>query len=356
MGKYSFKKLKRKILSRHLWLARLSVFMATAFVFAVLTLGTYELLKLTPLGKYIKLGKNFISPAVSEIKSANRRTNVLILGKAGEGHTAPDLTDTIIMFSVILEENKSQIDMVSLPRDIWLSDLEAKLNSVYYWGEKRQEGGGLVLAKSTVEQIMGVPIHYAVVLDFNGFKEIINLMEGVEVQVQKSFTDDLFPIQGKENDLCDGDPNYSCRYETIKFEEGRQYMDGETALKFVRSRHSEDLAEGTDFARSARQQALIKAIQDKLLSREMLTQPRKLWKVWQQGNAMVETDLTDQQKAILGRFIYNARENANTHSFPEDLLKLASLSGEFKNLYALSPVAGEDDWSEVQAWVQRILE
>lgn len=343
-------------MSRHLWLARLSVFIAVFFIFVVLVLGVYEFIKLTPAGKYLVLTKNFASPSVSDIKSSNNRSNLLILGKAGEGHTAPDLTDTIILFSVKLDENSPQIDTISLPRDIWLVDLEAKLNSVYYWGNKRQAGGGLVLAKSTVEQIAGVPVHYAVVLDFNGFKKIIDLMGGIQVQVKKSFIDERFPIPGKENDSCGGDPNFDCRYETIKFEKGLQYMNGETALKFVRSRHSQDLEEGTDFARSDRQQAVIKAIKDKLLSREMLTQPQKLWDIWQQGNTMIETDLTDQEKAIWGRFVYDARDSIRTHLLPEDLLELSSLTGEFRDLYALSPTAGSDNWSQIHVWVQRVLE
>lgn len=355
MDKTSLKKIKRRILSRHLWLARISVFLAAVFVFVVLIFGLLQLVKLTPAGKYLVLGKNFLTPSTSAIKSLDNRSNILILGKAGEGYTAPDLTDTIILFSVSLDKARPEVDMISLPRDIWLSDLEAKLNSVYYWGNKRQTGGGLILAKSVVEQITGVPVHYAIVLDFNGFKDIIDLMGGVEVQVKKSFVDERYPIAGKENDLCGGDPSFDCRYETIRFEKGLQHMDGEMALKFVRSRHSEDLEEGTDFARSQRQQAVIKAIQKKLLSREMLTQPQKLWDIWQQGNAMIETDLTDQEKAILGRFVYDARNNINTHSIPEDLLELAKLSGEFQGLYAFSPVAGPDNWTQIQSWVHEVL-
>src|SRR5690606_11303223 len=119
------------------------------------------------------------------------------------------------------------------------------------------------------EFVTGEPVHYAMVMDFSGFKEVIDTLGGVEVDVEHSFTDTEYPIAGRENDLCDGDPEYRCRYETIEFKQGRQYMDGETALKFVRSRHAEG-DEGNDFARSACQQRVISAIREKVLTTGIL--------------------------------------------------------------------------------------
>jgi len=142
--------------------------------------------------------------------------NILILGKGGQGHEAPDLTDTVIFAS--LKHNDPTLALVSLSRDIWIPELRAKLNSAYYWGNQKQENGGQILAKSTVEQIVGKPIHYIVVVDFSGFKNIIDTLGGIEVEVERSFIDERYPISGREADDCGGDdPEFLCRFETVSF-------------------------------------------------------------------------------------------------------------------------------------------
>jgi len=82
--------------------------------------------------------------------------------------------------------------------------------------------------------------------------------------------DERYPIPGKEADECGGDPEYLCRYEMIHFDSGLQMMNGVTALKFVRTRNSENLEEGTDLARSIRQQKVLLAIRDKIMSTEII--------------------------------------------------------------------------------------
>jgi len=91
---------------------------------------------------------------------------------------------------------------------------------------------------------------------------MVDLLDGVEVDVENTFDDYRYPINGKENDLCDGDPEYDCRYEDIHFDQGLQLMSGETSLKYVRSRNAEG-DEGTDFARSQRQQRLLLSFKEK---------------------------------------------------------------------------------------------
>jgi anionic cell wall polymer biosynthesis LytR-Cps2A-Psr (LCP) family protein len=183
----------------------------------------------------------------------------------GPGHEAPDLTDTIILASINL--NTGQLSLLSIPRDIWVPSLRAKINTSYHYGEQRRPGsGGLLLAKSSVSEITGLPIHYAAVLNFSSFVELVDLMGGIDVNNQTAFTDDRYPLPGKETDDCGkADPEYLCRYESISFPIGSQHLDGVSALKFVRSRHAAD-DEGTDYARSRRQSEVIKSVQTKLLA------------------------------------------------------------------------------------------
>lgn len=348
----NFVKIKRKLLARHLKATRASVIilaLITIFLFFYLI---FLILKPTRVGEYFGLAHSFIFTPKNQILALNNRTNILILGKAGEGNPAPDLTDTIILAS-ISHNPDPQVTLVSLPRDIWIKALRTKLNSIYYWGNQRQDGGGLVLAKSVTEDIVGVPIHYAVVVNFSGFKNIIDTLGGIEVDVKKGFIDKKFPIPGKENDECNGDEKYLCRYETIEFQKGLQTMDGETALKYARSRQSEDLEEGTDLARSARQQLILKSLKEKALSRQTLTSPRLIMQLIKEVERIIETDLNNNTLAILARRALQSRNSINNYNLPEDFLTNPPLQSKYDYLYVF--VSATKNWDQIRNWFQNIL-
>jgi len=300
--KIAVSRIKRRFL-KHVWLVRTSLIIVLFFLFYGISLLGISLMKATSLDRYATLAYDFIVTPQSKIKSINGRTNILVLGKGGTGHDAPELTDTIIFASV--SHQHPSLTLVTLPRDIWLEDLQAKLNSAYYWGNKKEAGGGIVLAKSIVEELTGQPVQYAIVVDFSGFKKIVDEMGGVEVDVKIGFVDNFYPMAGRENDDCGGDPEFKCRYETVKFDSGRQFMGGETALKFVRSRMAVG-DEGTDFARSVRQEELLTAIKNKMMSSEILLHPSKFFRLVSLINDNVETDLSANSFTVSKRhsFLY----------------------------------------------------
>ncbi len=343
-------RLKRKLL-KHVWLLRVLIVLGLVVVFYFLINFSGQLIKKTKIPYYFNLASNFIFTPKGIVDEINGRTNILILGKGGEGHDAPDLTDTILFLS--LNNTKKNITMISLPRDIWLPELRTKLNSVYYWGNKREEGGGLILAKSSVEEILGQQVHYAAVLDFSGFKTIIDVLGGVEVDVETPFTDEKYPIPGLEDDLCDGDTEYKCRYETLHFVQGKQVMDGETALKFARSRNAEG-DEGTDFARQKRQQKIIKAIEEKILDKETFLSPKTLSRLMDTFLSNLETDILEEEGAVLVRNFLDSKDDVNSFILPEEMLVNPPKSVKYDNLYVFIPRG--DDWSEVHAWTICILE
>lgn len=240
---------------------------------------------------------SFFSSPTSVLHSSNGRTNILLLGIAGGEHEGRDLTDTMIFTSVDL--TSGDVVMLSIPRDIWIDSLDAKINSAFHYGEEKNPGGGFVLAKDAVYQITGQPLHYTILLDFTGFVKAIDLVGGVDVEIERGFTDEKYPIPGKEKDECSGDPGFRCRYEILRFEKGRQHMDGETALKFVRSRNATG-EEGTDFARSTRQQKVILAFKDKLLSRGTLLSPAKLLSLKETFSQHVKIDRSLSEEEIGG--------------------------------------------------------
>ena len=270
--------------------------------------------------------KAFLNPPLENV-------NILVLGKGGVGHEAPDLTDTIIFASV----SERKISLISLSRDIWVPEIRAKLNSAYYWGK-------MPLAKSSVEKITGQPINYGVVIDFSGFKNIIDALGGIEVDVKNSFVDEKYPIPGKENDTC-----IPCRYETIKFEKGRVLMNGETALKFVRSRNAQG-DEGTDTARAARQQLVIDSIKEKIFKPEVLLNPRKLLSLKNAILVSIETDINANTFfGILG-IAYSSKGSLSSYSIPEEYLENPPISKRYDNQYVFVPAKG--NWDEVQKWIE----
>ena len=171
--KLFFNRLKRRVL-KHTWVLRSFFLAGVILILYLVILSSARYIGRTNVGYYFALTRDFIFTPEGKITSQEGRTNILILGKGGEGHEAPDLTDTIIFASI--NHKKPSIDLISLPRDIWITDLRTKLNSVYYWGNKKQSDGGIVLAKASVEEIVGQPVHYALLVDFSGFKKIIDVL------------------------------------------------------------------------------------------------------------------------------------------------------------------------------------
>jgi LCP family protein required for cell wall assembly len=341
-------KIKRRFF-KHVWLLRSFILIVVLVSLGSAILGIGQTLKKTSLAFYFGLAKDFIFAPQSKIDSVGGITNILILGKGGQGHDAPDLTDTMIFVSINLKD--PLILMISLPRDIWIPSLRAKLNSVYYWGNQKKDSGGLILAKSVVEEIVGQPIHYALVIDFSGFRNIIDTVGGIDVEIERSFTDNHYPIAGRENDGCDGDPEYKCRYEVISFTKGKEHMDGELALKFVRSRNAEG-EEGTDLARGTRQEKVISALKVKILGREVLLSPKKMLALKKAVLENIETDITPSAAAILTRKYISAKGGAKSFVLPERFLVRPDYSPKYDNLYIFLPKVDEwDDWTEVHTWI-----
>lgn len=347
--KIAISRIKRRLL-KHVWLVRASLITLILLGFYLFYFLASLILGRLGVTSYLGLIGDFIFTPTQKIQTREDRTNILILGKGGKGHEAPDLTDTVIFASI--NHTDPSLSLVSLPRDIWISELRAKLNSTYYWGNQKKEDGGLILTKATVESIVGQPVHYGLVIDFSGFMRIVDVLGGVEVDVERGFVDEKYPIAGKEDDECDGDLEYKCRYEIIRFEKGVQTMDGETALVFARSRNAEG-DEGTDLAREIRQQKILAAIQTKTLSSEVLLSPKKIISVWEVVRESVETDIDASAGAILARRLFQTRNQIESHVLSDDLLINPPVQYKYDNLYVFIPKEG--DWSRVHVWIEGIL-
>jgi polyisoprenyl-teichoic acid--peptidoglycan teichoic acid transferase len=273
------------------------------------------------------------------LKSSNDRTNILILGVGGGTHEGADLTDTMMVVSL----------NVSIPRDIWSETLKDRVNSAYHYGEEKKKGGGLLLSKVVAEDVVGLPIHYSFLLDFSGFKEIIDMLGGIEVNVSKAFTDEDYPIAGKEKDSCPGDPTNRCVYETIHFDVGMQHMDGERALKYVRSRHAEG-EEGSDFARGRRQQDVLVALKDTLVHPTKWVTPDRIRQLQAIFDRATDSDMNLGEMATVAKRVGSVKdEDIQKVSFDTLLYNPPTyLYGR----YVLIPVR---DWEEIHTFIKQKL-
>jgi LCP family protein required for cell wall assembly len=212
---------------------------------------------------FLKQMNLIVSPDRQLIGEAEDRVNIMLLGMGGAGHDGPLLTDTIMVMSV--RPSDSRVAMLSIPRDLLvpLGDHGwRKINAANAYGELDAEGGGPELARTALEGLLGLEIPYYVRADFSGFRQLIDDIGGIDVHVDTAFTDWAYP-----------DNNHG--YQVVRFQEGWQHMEGETALQFSRSRHGNN-GEGSDFARAARQQKVLLAVKDKVLTLRLTKDPGKI--------------------------------------------------------------------------------
>jgi len=209
--------------------------------------------------------QSFIQPEKIQLKGMKRkRINILLLGVGGEGHSGAYLTDTIILASIDPTNYRSA--MLSLPRDLYVqlpdSKKHTKINALYTYFSHNQSlppSQAMEKTKEVITDITHQPIDYYVMLDFSGFKEIVNQLGGIDLEVKKDIYDKRYP-----------GPNYS--YETFQIKKGFHHLDAETALKYARVRHTAD----GDFGRAARQQQVLQAMKKKIFSFKFLANPLKI--------------------------------------------------------------------------------
>jgi LCP family protein required for cell wall assembly len=211
----------------------------------------------------------------------NERFTILLLGmdqRPGEFGTAYR-TDTMILIS--LDPKTNRVGMLSIPRDLFV-DIPGyglqRVNTAYGLGELSGPGGGPQLAMQTIQYNFGIRVNEYVVVNFESFIKVIDLIGGVNVYVETAIYDPEYP-----------DMNYG--YDPFYIEAGWHQMDGATALKYARSRHSTD-----DIDRGRRQQQVLYAIRDKVTAMDMIPKlAPQAYSLWAELNAGVDTGLSLDQ-------------------------------------------------------------
>ncbi|PID34654.1 MAG: hypothetical protein CR971_02155 [candidate division SR1 bacterium] len=230
-------------------------------VFGVLGVGAYLLGKFS-LQDIKNISVNTFRKTLTQTigvesqKDEQGNINVLLVGVGGGKHSGGYLADTIIVAS--FDPENTSLTMLSIPRDLYVREgtHTNKINSVFARGYAR--GGkniasGANLLKTKVSEIVGLDIPYYAVVDFKGFENFVDALSGITVNVPETIYDTTYPVVEQEEDGFG-------KYGTFYLQAGEHVLDGATALKYARSRHST-----SDFSRSLRQQQIIHAVKDKIL-------------------------------------------------------------------------------------------
>ncbi len=354
--------------------------------------------------------KHFVSSEERKLQGEeNDRVNLLLMGIGGEGHDGPQLSDTIIFTSY--RPSDGSLAMMSLPRDMTVPIPGygyRKVNHANAYGEMNEPGAGPALASQVIGDVLDEDIGYYVRVDFDGFAEFVDAIGGVDVYVDQSFSDDNYPTPGKEYDTCGFvesaaepteasttlntltdtqltaqqtpepstptqptttdqpssaeatveqikpqlGPDYSCRYETLSFQAGWTHLDGVTALKFARSRHGNN-GEGSDFARSKRQQKIILAAKDKILSASTLLNPSRITKMMETLQANIATNLDVWEILRLAKELKDMSSSEITHHVIDASESSPLYATVVNGAYVLLPK--NDDWSELRNITENIF-
>ena len=256
-------------------------------------------------------------PAIEKDEKLNQRINVLLLGiddgDSEADDSEPKRTDAMIIAS--FDPGQGKISMISLPRDTMVilpgHTQYEKINAAYTYG-------GVTMAKQTVANLLRIPIHYYALANWQGFIEIINLIGGVDLYVDK-------------------DMHYEDPYAKLKIDikHGYQHLDGEKSGQYVRFR-SDELG---DIGRVQRQQKFLKALGLQMFSIENIT---KIPKLLATAKEYIETDM-DTATMLKAARSFNILKDNN--------IKSGMLYGNFYD----SPSSGISYWRANRADIEKSL-
>jgi LCP family protein required for cell wall assembly len=278
------------------------------------------------------------------------RINVLLMGRGGGNHDAPDLTDTMMLASI--DPVNHTATLISIPRDLWVdipNQGAMKINAAYESGEFKYLGktapgstnrnaiqAGFDEADQTVENVLGVTIHYNALLSFQAFQQAVDTVNGVTVNVPSDLVD---PTMAWENG-----------HSPVIAKAGTDTFNGKQALNYVRSRETT-----SDFSRSERQRAVLMALKGKVTTLGTVSNPVKLSKLMSAFGSNVQTDLSLKDANRLYRIV-KAIPDTKTASIgfadpPNSYVTTGTLAGQAVTL----PTAGLFNYKDIQMYIRTQL-
>lgn len=275
------------------------------------------------------------------------RINVLLLGRGGGNHDGPDLTDTMMLDSIDPVNHTSTL--ISIPRDLWVdvpNQGAMKINAAFETGEFKYLGSvspgstnpnaiqaGFDEADQTVESVLGVTIHYNVLVNFQAFQQAVDTVGGVTVNVPSDLVD---PTMAWENGNS-----------PIIAKAGTDSFNGKQALNYVRSRETT-----SDFARSQRQRAVLLALKSKVETLGTLSNPLKVTQLFNAFSNNVQTDLSLKDAMRLYGIVKSIPDTKTTSvglsDAPNNYITTGTLAGQAIAL----PSAGLFNYNDIQTFIR----
>lgn len=279
------------------------------------------------------------------------RINVLLLGRGGGSHDAPDLTDTIMLASIDPINHKTTL--FSIPRDLWVNVPSAgnmKINAVWQTGvynylgkrvngttDKNAIAAGYKAIDQTIEDVMGVNVDYNMIVDFKAFSQAIDTVGGLGVNVPADLVDPTMAWENGNN--------------PVLAKAGTQVFDGKHALIYVRSRET-----SSDFARSQRQRAVLLGLKAKVDTLGTLSNPVKISNLINAFGNNVQTDLSLKNASRLYGIIKRINDtDTNSIGFadpPNQFVTTGNITGQSVVL----PKSGLFKYADIQAFVRNQLQ
>ncbi|HSX31996.1 MAG TPA: LCP family protein [Candidatus Saccharimonadales bacterium] len=281
------------------------------------------------------------------------RINVLMLGRGGGEHAGPDLTDTILVASI--DPVNKTASLVSIPRDLWVTVPGAgssKINAVFANAKykalnnnpkdkAKSDAAGAKAIESTVSDVLGIPIHYYGIVDFQAFKQAVDTVGGVDMNVPTELA-----VSERLWDETTG-KNYN-----LNVPAGNQHFDGQRALFFTRTRHTSIRG---DFDRAERQRLFIQALSQKLLSAGTFTNPVKVSKLMSDFGDHIATDFSVGNAIRLAQIGKDVKASAfksvGLADPPNNFVRTDNLGGAS----IVRPTAGIGDYDDIHNYIRNTL-
>ncbi|MBA3757578.1 LCP family protein [Candidatus Saccharibacteria bacterium] len=357
----SYKK-KRKLKKRHSHRARFLKRASLGLLTLVVVAAAYFGFKFYQTQQKILAGGGK-APAVcdSNINADNLkgegdgRVNILVLGNGGAEHRdGPDLTDTLLVISIDTINDKAAI--LSIPRDLWVripGNGSRKINEAYFHGKEESEASereekirdGIKLVDETLEKVIGVPIHYNALVSFAAFRQSVNAVGGVDINVPKELA--------VSERLWD---EFTRKSYNLNVGAGQQHFDGQRALFFARSRLTSTRG---DFDRSERQRLMLIALKDKALSAGTFSNPVKVSQLLDSLGDNVYTDFDTRSIKCLYKKMSEIPSTSiaslDLVTPPQDLITGGSMLLGGKSVSIQQPKSGLYNYDDIQNYIRNAL-
>ncbi len=310
-------------------------------------------------------------PLIRKIKQGEK-ISVLVMGYGGGNHDGGYLTDTIMQ--IVFDPEKKAVSMINIPRDTWVNvpinglknGFWGKANSAFAYIMNLSTSQGIssryrfnpeipnsqidaaaLITRDVVENITGVPVDYWAAVSFDGFRDFIDAIGGIYVNVETPFDDYEYP----RND----DPNIDPGVMHIHFDAGQQLMKGEKAIQYSRSRHS--LQDGSDFGRSKRQMNVVAAVKEQVAKPDILL---KTFPIMSALQGKVRTSLSFDQTLTLANYFRSSEGSSlmsNLIFAPFVLSNANFLNSDTTSdgAFILVPKEGEGNYKAIQEWIRNGL-